>query len=209
MPGEERPSYVLRNMTGSEIDYVIMDVDREGECAIGSRRVALAAKRHYFATARGGHTEGDLLKCRVIAAGPHRCSVECSGYDVELTQRDLSYTAIADLREKFHPGQELACRLKEYDRKAAKLVISVKEAKPNPFVGADKRHPVNCRRQATISGKYKGGVFCTLPDDTVCLCLYSAQHSDMDFDIGDSVIVVIRQYDYGRNLIFGRILAKW
>lgn len=209
MPGEERPGFVLRNMVGSEIDYVILEVDREGECAIGSRRMALAAKRHFFATARGGHKEGDLLKCRVLATGPHRCSVECGGYDIQLTTRDLSYTAIADLREKFHPGQELDCRLKLYDREAGSLIISVKEAKPNPFIGADKRHPIGSRRQAVISGKYRGGVFCTLPDDTVCLCLYSAQHSDMDFAIGDSVIVAIRQYDYDRQLIYGRILAKW
>lgn len=209
MPGEERPPYVLRNLTSANIDYVIMEVDREGGCAIGSRRLALAANRHYFATARSGHKEGDMLKCRVLVAGAKRVTVECNGYDIPLTQRDLSYTAIADLREKYHPGQELDCKLKSYDIEAGKLVISVKEVYPNPFEGADKRHPVNSRRQAVISGKYAGGVFCTLPDDTVCLCLYSSQHSDADFGIGDSVIVAIRQYDYGRQLIFGRILSKW
>lgn len=40
--------------------------------------------------------------------------------------------------------------------------ISVKAATVNPFQGAIMRHPVNSRRQATISGKYGGGVFCTL-----------------------------------------------
>ncbi len=61
----------------------------------------------------------------------------------------------------------------------------------------------------TVADEDAGGVFCNLPDDTVCLCLYSAQHSDKNFAIGDSVIIVIRQYDYGRQFIFGRILAKW
>jgi len=196
-------------MTGSRIDYAIIEIDREGLCAIGSRRVALAAKRHYFSTARGGHPEGELLKCRVLATGPHRCTVEAGGYDIQLSQRDLSYTAIPDLREKFHPGQELNCRLKSYDHKAGALSISVKEAAPNPFIGADARHPVGSRRQAIISGKYAGGVFCTLPDDTVCLCVYSAMHADLHFSIGDSVIIVIRSYDYDRKLIFGRILSKW
>lgn len=209
MPGEERPDHVLRNMVGSRIDYVVMEIDREGECAIASRRMALAAKRHYFSKARVGHEEGDLLKCRVLSVGAKRCTVECGGYDIRLSQRDLSYTAIADLRDKYHPGQELTCKLKLYDKEAGKLIISVKEVNPNPFVGADKRHPPGSRRQATISGKYAGGVFCTLPDDTVCLCLYSSQHSDVDFAMGDSVIVLIRQYDYSRQLIYGRILAKW
>jgi hypothetical protein len=207
MPGEERPGHVLRNMVGGKTDYAIMEIDREGECAIASRRVALAAKRHFFA--KGEHREGELLKCRVMAVGAKQCTVECNGFDIRLTQRDLSYASVADLREKYRPGHELSCVLKSYDRKEGRLEISVKEVNPNPFVGADGRHPIGSRRQAVISGKYGGGVFCTLPDDTVCLCLYSAGHSDADFRTGDSVIIAIRQYDYARQLIYGRILAKW
>ena len=30
-PGEERPDYVMRGMVGAKIDYVVMQVDREGE----------------------------------------------------------------------------------------------------------------------------------------------------------------------------------
>lgn len=206
-PGEERPGHVLRNMVGSRIDYVIIEVDREGECAIGSRRMAQNSKRRHFAKME--HREGDLLPCRVVSVGAKRCTVECHGFDVPLTQRDLSYTAIPDLRAKYHPGQELTCIFKGYDRESGRLSVSVKEVNPNPFLGADRRHPVGSRRHAVISGKYAGGVFCTLPDETVCLCLYSPQHADADFKNGDSVILVIQKYDYGRQLIYGRILAKW
>ena len=52
MPGTERPPHVMRNMAGGALDYVIMEIDREGECAIGSRRAALAAKRHFFSKTR-------------------------------------------------------------------------------------------------------------------------------------------------------------
>lgn len=206
-PGDERPPHMTRGMVGCKTDYIIMEIDREGECAIASRRLALAAKRRVFA--RRGRREGEKLICNVIAVGAKRCSVELGGYDIQLTQRDLSYTAIPDLRERYRPGQELACILKSYDADSSKLLISVKEVNPNPFDGADRRHPVGSRRQAVISGKYGGGVFCTLPDDTTCLCHYSAQHSDADFSGGDGVIVLIRQYDYNRRLIYGKILAKW
>lgn len=60
-----------------------------------------------------------------------------------------------------------------------------------------------------ISGKYGGGVFCTLSDETVCLCHYSTLHSDLDFHVGDTVILAIKQFDYERSLIYGRILSKW
>lgn len=209
MPGQERPPYVLRNMSGAEIDYTILDVDREGCVAIGSRRMASLARRHFFDAARGGHELGEKLTCRVLSVGPKRCLVECGGRDLNLSQRDLTYTATPDLRERYHPGQNLDCILKEYDRQTGQLWISVKETMANPFFGAVKRHPVGSRRQAVISGKYGGGVFCTLPDETVCLCLYSTRHSDSDFHVGDTVILAIKKFDYDRSLIYGRILSKW
>lgn len=209
LPGQEKPSHVLRNMSGAEIDYTILDVDREGGVAIGSRRMAVLAQRHFFDAAKGGRKLGERLTCRVLSVGPKRCLVECGGRDMNLTQKDLTYTATPDLRKRYHPGQTLNCILKDYNRQTGQLWVSVKETTDNPFFGAIKRHPVGSRRQAVISGKYAGGVFCTLPDETVCLCLYSTRHSDSDFHIGDTVILAIKKFDYDRQLIYGIILSKW
>ena len=60
-----------------------------------------------------------------------------------------------------------------------------------------------------IAGKYGGGVFCNLPDGTVCMSLYSSRHDDADFKIGDKVIIVIRQYDNAKKQIYGKIISKW
>lgn len=209
LPEQEKPSHVLRNMSGAEIDYTILDVDREGGVAIGSRRMAALAQRHFFDSVKGGRKLGERLTCRVLSVGPKRCLVECGGRDMNLTQKDLTYTATPDLRERYHPGQKLSCILKEYNRQTGQLWVSVKETTANPFFGAIKRHPVGSRRQAVISGKYAGGVFCTLPDETVCLCLYSTRHSDSDFHVGDTVILAIKKFDYDRQLIYGIILSKW
>lgn len=208
-PGQERPPYVLRNMSGAETDYIILDVDREGGVAIGSRRMALAAQRHFFDTIKGGRSIGEKLTCRVLAVGPRRCLVECGGRDMSLSQKDLTYIATPDLRTRYHPGQTLNCVLKEYDRREGQFWVSVKDTVDNPFFGALRRHPIGSRRQAVISGKYGGGVFCTLSDETVCLCHYSTLHSDLDFHVGDTVILAIKQFDYERSLIYGRILSKW
>ena len=89
-PGEERPDYVMRGMVGAKIDYVVMQVDREGECAIASRRLALAKQRRHFASLRRGHEPGAQLKCNLLVVGSRRVLAECGGYDVSLSQRDLS-----------------------------------------------------------------------------------------------------------------------
>lgn len=202
--GEENPRYAIRGMVGSKVDYVIMRVDRENDCAIASRRMAMTKRRrHTLQTVRAGH---DIVTCDTLLVSRKAMLVNCGGFDLTLTQRDLSYTAIADLRSEYKPGMELRARL--LDIKEGKPVISVKEVNPNPFDGADQRHPVGCRRQAIIEGKYAGGVFCRLPDDTTCLCLYSNIHYDAAFETGDIVLVHITEFNYDRKLIYGRIIGK-
>ena len=207
--GQERPDFVLQNMVGAVIDFIITKVDRESGFAIASRRMAARSQRYYFSHRPALHREGAWVKCRVLSVGPRRCLVECFGHDINLTQRDLRYTAIPDLRNAYRPGRELDCIVKSYDAASAELRISVKETESNPFEGAELRHPVGSRRQAAIAGKYGGGVFCNLPDGTVCMCSYSYQHEDTDFMVGDTVILVVQRYDAEKRQMYGKILSKW
>lgn len=137
----------------------------------------------------------------VLIVGPGRVRAECGGFDVELRRRDLDYAAILDLRDKYSPHQEL-------DLRAGRITISIRDLRPNPFIGADIRHPLGSRRRAVISGKYAGGVFCTISDGTDCLCLYSNVLYDADFYPGDMVLIYIIKHDYDRQLVYGRIITK-
>lgn len=89
------------------------------------------------------------------------------------------------------------------------MEISIKETESNPFDNAELRHPEGCRRQAVISGKYGGGVFCNLPDGAVCMCSYSYQYTDADFMIGDTVILVVERHNLEKKQMYGKILSKW
>ena len=206
---QARPDFVLQNMVGATIDFIIIKVDRENGVAVASRRLAARSQRYFFAHRPNLSQTGVQVKCRVLSVGPRRCLVECYGHDINLTQRDLRYTAIPDLRNAYHPGEELDCIVKSYDAGNAALRISVKETESNPFEGAELRHPVGSRRQAAIAGKYGGGVFCNLPDGTVCMCSYSYQHKDADFMVGDTVILVVQRYDSEKRQMYGKILSKW
>ena len=111
--GQERPDFVLQNMVGASIDFVVIKVDRESGFAVASRRMAARSQRYFFSHRPALHREGARAKCRVLSVGPRRCLVECYGHDINLTQRDLRYTVIPDLRDAYHPGlhcQELRCR---------------------------------------------------------------------------------------------------
>lgn len=208
MDGDERPGFVLRNIAGANIDFVIISVDREGGLAIGSRRMALPSRRYFFSTQPEMNRIGSRISCDVLVVGPRRCLVSCSGYDLDLTQREMSYTAVADLRDKYHSGDRLDCIVKEYDRRKNHLVISVKETVPNPFDGADFRHPEGSHRYAVIAGKYAGGVFCNLPDGVTIMCNYAFHYDDSTFRAGDRVLLVIQRYDVGKKQVYGKVVAK-
>ena len=206
--GDERPAYVMRNISGASIDFVIIHVDREAGFAIGSRRLALRKRKYFFSTQPGLNTLGSRVNCDLLVVGPRRCLVSCFGYDIDLTQRELSYTAIPDLRDVYHSGDTLPCVIKSYDPPNNQLVVSVKETAPNPYDGAEFRHPVHSHRQAVIAGKYGGGVFCNLSDDVTVMCNYSFHYDDASFKIGDRVILIIQRYEDDKKQIYGKIVAK-
>lgn len=202
---------ITSHMLGAQIEYIVTNIDRQGECAVASRRLAMERKRRSMQYARSGNKPGDRVLCRVLLVGPKRMTVECGGYDLVLRPKDISYTSILDLRDEpqYRPGTELEAVIKEYRPEDEVLEISVKEVNPNPFIGADRRHPVGCDRQAVVTSMYKGGVFCRFSDDVTCMCLFSRSYSRYDCSPGDRVIVRITRYDYDRQRIYGRIIARW
>ena len=207
--GEERPDYVLQNMVGATVDLIIIKVEREGNFAIGSRRLANRSQRYFFAHREDLRSIGARVKCRMLAVGPRRCLVDCYGHDLDITQREMRYASIPDLRNEYHPGMEIDCIVKMFDPDNDKLEISIKETEVNPFFGAEQRHPVGSRRLAVISGKYGGGVFCNLPDGVVCMCNYSYQHEDADFMVGEHVMLIVQRYENEKLQMYGKIMNKW
>ena len=206
--GEERPRNVTRNIGGANIDFLITKVEREKKFVMASRRLALVSRRYFFSTSQQLNRPGARSECSVLTVGNRQMLTTCHGYDITLTQRDLDYTAIPDLKKRYRRGETLECVVKEYSSRENRLKISVKEAIPNPYDEADFRHPVGCSRQGVIAGKYGGGVFCNLTDGVTVPCNYSFQYEDGDFLIGDSVTVVIQRFDYEKKQVFGKIVAK-
>ena len=199
---------IVSHMIGAQIDYVITNVDRAGNCAVASRRRALELRRNRFKYARRGNQPGDHVMVNVLIVGPKLMRVECWGHDMLLTPRSLTYASVADLREEYHSGQQLEAVIKEYDPESDDLRISVKEVNPNPFDDADIRHPVGSECRAIIGGRYRGGVFCRLPDDVTCMCLYSNIFTEYDCSPGDAVLVRITHYDYANKHVYGRIVLR-
>ena len=205
-------THVLRSMCGATIKYVITYIDRENGFAIASRKAALEKLR--FAT-RNKDMLGKTVKVEIISVGRNVCTAHFNGYDVLLSQKDISYNIVKDLRTDLHPGQLKYAVIKEWNPKDSNVKFSIKETTKHPFDGVDIRHPVSSTRMATIISKYNGGVFCRLADGiTDILCTYDAVtqdggfHYDGDFHIDDTVELIVKKINYDRKLVYGKILRK-
>lgn len=202
---EEGVSFALSSTIGAKIDYIIIGVDRAGGCAVASRAMAMEQQRWYMREVRRVQA-GDVIPMSVLAVGPTRLTLTAGGYDTALTQSGISYQYLSDLRELYHPGQELSARVLEITEQ--QLVISIKDVGPDPYEDAALRHPVGASRVAVITNKFHGAVFCRLPDGCTVVCKYAKQFSDDQFAINDRVLVQIRHFDDAHHWLRGKIRAK-
>ncbi|MCL2637512.1 MAG: hypothetical protein FWD48_03995 [Oscillospiraceae bacterium] len=207
---ENIPAEITKNLLGAKIDYVIQNIDRENGVCVASRIAATQIRRKQFFKTKP--KVNDRITCNVLAVGMKRMFVEVGGFDINLMWNELRYSAFSDFRFNYSTGQTLPAIIKSVNKRkpiAEALTISVREARPHPFLGLRKRHPVNSRRKSIIIGKYKGLIFCKLEEDFDCLCKYSAYQSDDDFQIGDNVIITIKEYDDNSKRVYGVIISKW
>lgn len=201
------PNNVTRNTLGAKIDFVIQAIDRENNVCVASRIAATRIKRKKFL---GGKPKtGDRVKCNVLSVGMKKILVETCGFDLKLGRRSLCYSLSPDFRMRYAAGQTLTAVITKVSKRENSLLVSVRDAKTNPYIGLQKRHPVNSRRASVITGKYEGAVFCKLEDDYDCLCLYSEHQSDDNFQIGDKVIIAVKEFDDKFQRVYGVILSKW
>ncbi len=199
--------HVLHSMCGANIEYVITNVDRESGFAIGSRKMALERIRK---SPKHNRIKVDsIVDAKILSVGKAMATISYNGYDMALSQKDILYASIPDLREIMKPGDIRKALVKEYSRADRRLVLSLKEAAPHPFDGVETRHPIGSTRIGTIVGKYMGGIFCRLHDGTTnVLCSYITMEYDGDYNIGDSVEIIIRKYNYEKRTVYGKIVRK-
>ena len=204
----EQAVRVMRGMFGTKIDFVITAIDRENSLCVASRKRAMEIQRRMFA--QTNPQIGDRIETQILAAGFTSVIASAGGFDFHLHAKELTYNRVPNYRDVFHPGEICTAVIQEYDPQTRQLSgISIRDAEPDPYIGARERHPLGCRRSCIITGKKNGRVYCSLEENLDCLCYYSSMLYDGEFQIGDRVLVSIVKYLDDRRVILGKILRKW
>ena len=192
----------MRNMIGSEIRFIIVEVDKLTNKAVASRKMALEKIRKVQLKK---YEKGDKIFARVISVFPKYIEIECLGVDIRLKPEDLEYGYIANLTKNYQVGDKIKVLIKEIDVDKGILKVSHKETKEDPYKIARKNYVEKGEYLGEITGYSDNGVFVNLEQgiDTMATL---PNWMEMPPTIGDKVVIKIIKIQEEKRKIYSSLL---
>lgn len=165
-----RQTRIANNMLGSDIDFIIRDLDEQSRSVVASRKDAMLKKRQTFYL---GESEGEdpmlypgrVVEARVIAVAPKVVRLEVFGVEVSVRARDMAWEWMVDAGEKFQVGELTLVTVNKINMKSIEeMEISVDAKSATANVNKDnlKRCVKQGKYVGTITDVYKGTYFMRL-----------------------------------------------
>ena len=165
-----RQTRIANNMLGSDIDFIIRDLDEQSRSVVASRKDAMLKKRQTFYLSEHEGEDpmlypGRVVEARVIAVAPKVVRLEVFGVEVSVRARDMAWEWMVDAGEKFQVGElTLVAVNKIHMKSIEEMEISV-DAK-SATANVNKDNLKKCVRQGKyvgiITDVYKGTYFMRL-----------------------------------------------
>ncbi len=165
-----RQTRIANNMLGSDIDFIIRDLDEQSRSVVASRKDAMLKKRQTFYLSEHEGEDpmlypGRVVEARVIAVAPKVVRLEVFGVEVSVRARDMAWEWMVDAGEKFQVGELALVTVNKIHMKSIEemeISVDAKSATAN----VNKDNLKKCVRQGkyvgTITDVYKGTYFMRL-----------------------------------------------
>lgn len=165
-----RQTRIANNMLGSDIDFIIRDLDEASRSVVASRKDAMLKKRQTFYTSENEGEKpmlypGRVVEARVIAVAPRVVRLEVFGVEVSVRARDMAWEWMVDAGEKFQVGELVLVTVNQVRMKSVEdmeVSVDAKSAAAN----VSKDNLKKCVRQGKyvgiITDVYKGTYFMRL-----------------------------------------------
>lgn len=193
---------VLRSMIGSELRFVIYQIDKLTNKAVASRKKAMEQIRRIQLKK---YSKGDKIFARIISVFPKFIDIECLGVDIRLKAEDLEYGYISNLGGLYQTGDKLKVVIKDIDYEKNTLKVSHKETKDDPYKIARINYVEGGEYLGIITGYSDNGVFVKLEQgiDTMATL---PNWMEMPPSPGDKVVVRIKRIQPEKRKIYSSLL---
>ena len=164
-----RQTRIANNMLGSDIDFIIRDLDEQSRSVVASRKDAMLKKRQTFYIGEEGEKPllypGRIAEARVIAVAPKAVRLEVFGVEVSVRARDMAWEWMLDASEKFQVGDLIQVMVNKVEGQEPEH-LSVEVDAKTPTANLNKDNLRKCHRQGKYTGVitevYKGTYFMRL-----------------------------------------------
>lgn len=196
---------MLRGMLGSEIDFIVMEIDETTNLAIASRIDAMNLRAKLELPKL---KLNDNIKVRIIAVGIKHIIVEMYGIEVIIKAENLQHTYIVNCKDIYTPGDYLKVKIKTLDIENNIFELDAKCFLTNPYK--------SIRKFITEYGEYTGkviafpkknsGIIIQLDQSNIsCLVRVPARFNNYPHYM-QNVLIKVTEINETKKLIYGYLM---
>jgi small subunit ribosomal protein S1 len=202
--GTREDRQILRSMIGGEIDYIVYGINTEDGIAVASRKAAQKLRQQMELPK---HKAGDRVLVRIVGVGRYSVIADCYGLEVHIPREEIDYGFVDDPANYVQIGDRVPAVIKEIDLSEAepKVKLSLKDAKPDPFIQVPVKYRQDGEYLATVSGIPGFGIFANLEQGVSALCPIPAW-SDFNIEVGDKVLIKIKKINPEERKIYASLI---
>lgn len=196
---------MLRGMLGSEIDFIVMEIDETTNLAIASRIDAMNLRAKLELPKL---KLNDNIKVRIIAVGIKHIIVEMYGKEVIIKAENLQHTYVVNCKDIYTPGDYLKVKIKTLDIENNIFELDAKCFLTNPYK--------SIRKFITEYGEYTGkviafpkknsGIIIQLDQSNIsCLVRVPARFNNYPHYM-QNVLIKVTEINETKKLIYGYLM---
>lgn len=192
-PGEEQKVHNrMSDMIGSEIEFVVVSIDKKNKTAYASRLAAMAKKSKEYYKKHDSKTEkprinvGDVVEAKIVCMRAHAIIVDIFGAESVIpgtkTDNRISWEYVNDCHQLFNYNEIITVKILEIkpfvtekngtEYKLYQVKASYKDTQENPLETYWDSVQEGELGSAVITGIGAGSVFCKYKNRFTILCAY-------------------------------------
>lgn len=210
LPGslvDSRPVKDTSPFENKECDLKIIKIDRKRNNVVVSRKAVIEEQQ---GTNRESVletiVEGATVKGIIKNITDYGAFVDLGGIDGLLHITDLAWKRIKHPSEILSVGDEIEARVLKYDQEKNRVSLGLKQLDDDPWVGLNRRYPVNTRLFGKVSNLTDYGAFIEIETGIEGLVHVSEMdwtnkniHPSKAVQLGDEIEVMILEIDEDRR----------
>ncbi len=206
LPGSQidlHPIRDLDSLVGQVMELKILKYNKRRNNIIVSRRALLEAERvKEKAKTLSLLKESSIVKGEVKNITDYGLFVDLGGIDGLLHITDMSWGRVAHPSSMYKIGDEITVKIISFDREKERVSLGLKQLKPDPWIDASNRFPVDTKVTGRVVNLTDYGAFIEIEEGVEALIHISemswtrkAKHPSQIVSIGDTVEAVVLNLD--------------